>query len=802
MVAQGALALSFVMVEMAGESLDMESAVYYHQGSDFVLLDMLKNQLAYLPDLSDLWPDANIDDAIVGEPGEPDSEEEERLRAFLQNHRMIFLGEGNALPSPARGVVCDLEVGDAKPIYMRSPRIAADLLSKVYELLKRLLETGLIEYSHSEWASVIVLVMKKNGTDVRLCIDYRLVKQLIKLMNYPLPLIDELMSNFTATMWFMTLDMASGFWAVSMTARAQLISAFICPLGHFQLKEAHAKRLVDPEVLECLGISAEDSSDPMGPVLSRSSYIDDIIYEAPSWDDLCKTLNALQYRLRYWNILVSLPKSEFGVKQCKYLGHDIRSDEIRTSPKLAGKVLNLPFPKTQKGVQSFLGSINYYAKCLNLIHEKLMKDPSPQEQSLVECTFLATAQNIPKCSPRSLEGDAFAVTRSKSKQVKATENSVPGTGIDDSGTNDSGANDPGSDDSGTDGPGTKDLGTKDLGTKDLGTNESGTNESENDGPGSNGLGTNGSGTDGLEDEPTADPRSPDCQDSEEDPEDVRRERRRRICSHQADDPGLAPLVKFLQGETEHLSLKQTTHLAKIADQFVLDARDALFYVSRNTPERPRDTADRLRLVIPQYIQEDILHHCHAGFQGAYQGIIRAYERLRKEFYWIGMFKDTERYVKECVDCVTAKGLPRNPGPSPGNLLATRPFQCAFSGFIMRKAMASTEAQDVSEAYEECGFRRFGASEMIRHDRDPRFMGRVFKHFREMLGSRQRATLAYRPQANGQQERSVQTVIRSVKAYVQTVDKSDWDELAEKLMWAVNTSLDFTRLDTPFYQVHG
>ncbi|OWY90166.1 hypothetical protein PHMEG_00041830 [Phytophthora megakarya] len=31
---------------------------------------------------------------------------------------------------------------------------------------------------------------------------------------------------------------------------------------------------------------------------------------------------------------------------------------------------------------------------LNRIHEKLMKDPSPREQSLVECAFLATARNI------------------------------------------------------------------------------------------------------------------------------------------------------------------------------------------------------------------------------------------------------------------------------------------------------------------------------------------------------------------------------------------------------------------------
>ncbi|OWY98891.1 LOW QUALITY PROTEIN: reverse transcriptase [Phytophthora megakarya] len=205
------------------------------------------------------------------------------------------------------------------------------------------------------------------------------------------------------------------------------------------------------------------------------------------------------------------------------------------------------------------------------------------------------------------------------------------------------------------------------------------------------------------------PRNPDRQDSEEDLEDVHRERWRRICSHQAHDPGLIPLVRFLRGETEQLTLRQATHLAKIADQFVLDldSRVALFYVSRNTTERLRDAADRLRLVVPQDLQGDILHHCHADFQGAHQGIIWTYERRARSS--TGSAWDTEQYVKECVGCVTAKGLPRNPGPSPGILLDTRPFQCVFSGFIMCKAMASTEA------YEECVFRRFGASEMIRHD---------------------------------------------------------------------------------------
>ncbi|KAE9083581.1 hypothetical protein PF006_g26662 [Phytophthora fragariae] len=130
------------------------------------------------------------------------------------------------------------------------------------------------------------------------------------------------------------------------------------------------------------------------------------------------------------------------------------------------------------------------------------------------------------------------------------------------------------------------------------------------------------------------------------------------------------------------------------------------------------------------------------------------------------------------------------------------FQDTFSGYIMCKPMSSTTAQDVAEAYEEQVFRRFGTSSMIRHDQDPRFMSEVFARFRELLGSKQRATLAYRPQANGQQERSVQTVIRSVKAYIAEADQSDWDEHAERLMFALNTSFDATRLDTPFYLVHG
>ncbi|OWZ05852.1 hypothetical protein PHMEG_00021983 [Phytophthora megakarya] len=121
---------------------------------------------------------------------------------------------------------------------------------------------------------------------------------------------------------------------------------------------------------------------------------------------------------------------------------------------------------------------------------------------------------------------------------------------------------------------------------------------------------------------------------------------------------------------------------------------------------------------------------------------------------------------------------------------------------MGKAMADTTALRVAQAFEECVYRRFGAPSLIRHDGDPRFMSEVFQSLTEMMQSRSRATLSYRPQANGQQERSVKTVMQSVRVYAEDPLQQDWDEIAEKLIFAINNSMDTTRKETPFLLVHG
>ena len=94
----------------------------------------------------------------------------------------------------------------------------------------------------------------------------------------------------------------------------------------------------------------------------------------------------------------------------------------------------------------------------------------------------------------------------------------------------------------------------------------------------------------------------------------------------------------------------------------------------------------------------------------------------------------------------------------------------LSGYVVAKARSSRAAQTIAEGYEKCVFRRFRASEVIRQDREPNFMSDFFRPYYKIAVQKQRATMAYFPQANGIAERMVQTLTRVIILYVADVDQ--------------------------------
>ncbi|KAE8983185.1 hypothetical protein PF005_g22612 [Phytophthora fragariae] len=171
------------------------------------------HELAFLPDPTE--PSSTTLDYSGPNVQNTDlqTEQQAKLVAVLQQLEEIMIASGNALPPPAYGVVCDIDVQrHHPPIKQKARRTPLRFLGKLYELLKGLLTTKLVSFSDSPWASPIVIVLKKNGIDIRLCIDY-------KRVSVPVVLF------FGRGEWILGGD---------DDRRARKISVFVWALGHFE----------------------------------------------------------------------------------------------------------------------------------------------------------------------------------------------------------------------------------------------------------------------------------------------------------------------------------------------------------------------------------------------------------------------------------------------------------------------------------------------------------------------------------------------------------------------------------------
>ncbi|POM74738.1 Reverse transcriptase, partial [Phytophthora palmivora] len=208
---------------------------------------------------------------------------------------------------------------------------------------------------------------KGNGIDIRLCIDYRLVNSLTRLMVYPMPLINDLLDDLDKVLRYCSLDMASGFWVVPKTDRTRSISAFITPFGLFEwnrmpfgLKNAPQiyQRLLDNALYGFVKVTQDqdrserkdvfETGEPdlerNESVLGRRSYIDDILVTGRSWDALCEKVEKLLDACDEWNLSISVTKSFWGRQKVDYLGHRVSAEGLETHPKDLSALQELPFP--------------------------------------------------------------------------------------------------------------------------------------------------------------------------------------------------------------------------------------------------------------------------------------------------------------------------------------------------------------------------------------------------------------------------------------------------------------------------
>lgn len=230
--------------------------------------------------------------------------------------------------------------------------------NQVNEMLKK----EIIEISDSPYNSPVWVVPKKldaSGKQKwRVVIDFRKLNELTDQDAYPLPDIDDILSQLGNAKFFSALDLSSGFHQIPMNTNSKKYTAFSTPQGHFQfnrmpfgLKNAPAtfQRMMDTALLGLVNKYC-------------FVYLDDIIIFGDTIERHNENLAIVFQRLKDLNLKIQPDKCEFIKPELEYLGHVVTKEGVKPNPKKIEAVKNFKTPATPTQVKSFLGLAGYYRK--------------------------------------------------------------------------------------------------------------------------------------------------------------------------------------------------------------------------------------------------------------------------------------------------------------------------------------------------------------------------------------------------------------------------------------------------------
>ena len=243
------------------------------------------------------------------------------------------------------------------PIRQPLRRVPYSLQDTINTEVEKMLDNRVIRPSTSPWSSPVVLVRKGDGS-WRFCVDFRKVNDVTRKDAYPLPRIDSTVESLRGSVYFTTLDLASGYWQVELDEKSKEKTAFSVPSGHYEFNVMPFGLTNAPatfqRVMECI-LSGLNNSECL-------IYLDDVIVFSTSFQEHLQRLQTVLTKLRDAGLLLKLSKCKFAQEEVPYLGFIVSSKGVRPNPDKVKAVLDYPNPANPKALRQFLGMTNYYRR--------------------------------------------------------------------------------------------------------------------------------------------------------------------------------------------------------------------------------------------------------------------------------------------------------------------------------------------------------------------------------------------------------------------------------------------------------
>ena len=114
------------------------------------------------------------------------------------------------------------------------------------------------------------------------------------------------------------------------------------------------------------------------------------------------------------------------------------------------------------------------------------------------------------------------------------------------------------------------------------------------------------------------------------------------------------IIDYLEDERLPNSQVRARQILLSEDIYFLDESQLLYHL--DTTEKCSRKGRHAQLVIPPPLRFEVLVNAHDDLARGHFGVYKTYAKLRDRFYWKGMYRDVEHWVRSCADCATRKHL--------------------------------------------------------------------------------------------------------------------------------------------------
>jgi len=239
--------------------------------------------------------------------------------------------------------------------------------------LEELLGKGFIRPSVSPWGAPILFVKKKDGS-MRLCVDYRMLNQVIVKNRYPLPRIDDLFDQLQGAAVFSKKYLRTGYHQLRIREGDVAKTAFRSRYGHYESTVMPFGLTNAPAAF--MGLMNQVFHQQLDKFVIV--FVDDILIYSKDHQTHREHLQEVLNILRRNQLYGKFSKCEFWLEKVAFLGHIITKEGIEVDPAKVEAVSLWKQPKTVKEIRSFLGLAGYY--------RRFIKDFSKIAMSLTQLT--------------------------------------------------------------------------------------------------------------------------------------------------------------------------------------------------------------------------------------------------------------------------------------------------------------------------------------------------------------------------------------------------------------------------------